>query len=492
MSLERLVLLDLSRRELLRPGGKVLVGASGGPDSCALLAALSALRASGELDATIEAGHLNHLIRGEEADADERFAEEFARGLGVAFFSRRADVPALARERRVSIEEAAREARMGFFLELARERGARRVALAHTSDDQAETVLFRIVRGTGVEGLAGIPWKRELAPGGPLLIRPLLSTSREGVLDYLRGRDLPYRTDSTNLSEEHARNRLRLKVLPLLEREFNPRAKQALARLAELASCTSEFVAAEAERAFSLCALTREEDRVELDLKELAALHPAIEGEVVRMAFRALAGERGELSYHHLSGVRELLTRGTGKWLDLPNDLSANVSYGKLILHVGRRREAGGPSSAAGYCGGLKDWRATLSVPGEARLPDGRSVRAGLVEVGDWKGLLGRKPASAEAVDYDACGRPGALVARGWRAGDVLRPLGSPGRKKLQDVFTDRKIPREERARAVVFESGGRMLCAAGYCVEEEFRLSASTRVALVVDVRPGPVTSPS
>jgi len=213
------------------------------------------------------------------------------------------------------------------------------------------------------------------------------------------------------------------------------------------------------------------EDRVELDLKQLAALHPALEGEVVRMAFRAVAGERGELSYHHLAGVHELLTKGTGKWLDLPGGLSANVSYGKLVLRFGRKEKAGG------------DWSVELRVPGGARLPDGRAVRAEPVELADWKDFLGRKPPAAEAVDYAACGRPGSLVARAWRPGDALRPLGSPGRKKLQDVFTDRKVPREERARAVVFEAGGRILCVAGCCVEHALRLTAGTRVALLMSV---------
>jgi len=208
-----------------------VVAVSGGADSVALLAALRRLAAPATVGNLIVA-HLNHRLRGDESDGDEAFVIDVAKRLGVRCETRRLDVAAAAAARGVGLEEAARDARYEFFLDVARRYGARYVVTAHTLDDQAETVLLRILRGTGLAGLAGIPRVRPLADGSLGLVRPLLAMRRGEVLDYLAALGQEYRTDSSNAEPDYTRNRVRNDLLPQLAREFNPRIVEALTALA--------------------------------------------------------------------------------------------------------------------------------------------------------------------------------------------------------------------------------------------------------------------
>jgi len=250
----------------------VLVAVSGGADSVALLLALAEARAAG--DGRLVVAHFNHHLRGAESDADQQFVEELARSLNLPAIAGHAEGGLQHAAAGEGLESAARSARYDFFTSAAGQFGARYIAIAHTADDQAETVLFNILRGTGLSGLAGIPRTRPLTDGATI-IRPLLDVTRAEVLDYLTANDQPYREDSTNALTEFTRNRIRRELLPVLERDFNAHVRQSLLRLAAIAGQTSDYLNGEAEALFAR-AIRSIHGGVELQCALARKAHPAL------------------------------------------------------------------------------------------------------------------------------------------------------------------------------------------------------------------------
>jgi tRNA(Ile)-lysidine synthase len=250
----------------------VLVAVSGGADSVALLRGLHELRSGGE--GRLILAHFNHKLRGTESDADEAFAIELAGQLGLQCVTGAAASDLAARGSGVGIEGAARQSRYEFLRHAAGQCGARYLATAHTADDQVETVLFNVLRGTGLAGLAGIPNVRKLSDA-TTIVRPLLDVTRGEVLDYLLSLGQAYRDDSTNRLEDYTRNRIRLQLLPSLELDYNPRVRDALLRLSQIAGQADDFLDQQAEAALSVAA-RRIAGGMELDVRRLAHFHPAL------------------------------------------------------------------------------------------------------------------------------------------------------------------------------------------------------------------------
>ncbi len=314
-------------RELTRPfaparGGRVLVAVSGGADSVALLHLLAAL-APGRGWSLVVAS-LDHGLRGDAGAADVAFVAGLAGGLGIPFVAGRADAP---RPRGASPEEAARDARLGFLREAASRHGAAAVALGHTADDQAETVLYRLARGAGRRGLAGM---RRWAPP---FWRPLLGVRRADLRDLLAAAGLPWREDPTNDSDAFARNRIRHEVLPALERAVGPGAVPALARSAALAA-EDEAVLEEAARAASAVAITREDaSGIELERRAVMDLPPAVSRRILRGCCERLAGTTQAVSAAHLAALLSLVRADTpGTRADLPRGLTARRQGRKLVI----------------------------------------------------------------------------------------------------------------------------------------------------------------
>ena len=270
-----------------RPGTRVVAAVSGGVDSVALLLLLRDLHDRGDVVLDC-AAHLNHRIRGEAADGDEAFSRALARELGVAIVTERVDVPALAREQRLSIEVAARNARREFLERVQTSRGADRIATAHTADDQAETVLLRLVRGAGTRGLGGI------APRRDVWIRPCLERSHAELRAELRQRGQSWREDATNDDLSNPRNRMRHELVPLLERHFNPLLREAIGRFAEVARADEQALQQLAGTAADRI-VSAEGGSVSLDAAALTALHEAIARRVVRTAIERMSGSSAAL-----------------------------------------------------------------------------------------------------------------------------------------------------------------------------------------------------
>jgi tRNA(Ile)-lysidine synthase len=438
----------------------VAAAVSGGADSVALLLLLHELAEQGALVLTGLA-HLHHHIRGADADADLTFVEDLARRLGLRAEVGHADVPALARGAGRSVEVAAREARLAFFDAAAASLDADVVALAHSRTDQAETVLMRLVRGAGPRGLAA------MAPRTGRRVRPLLDVGRDELRAWLIARRQPWREDRTNVDTATPRNRLRLDVLPRLV-AINPRVEDALVRAARIHAEDAGFLDDVSASAFARVVEPLERG-LRVDTVELASLPDAVARRVVWRLLETLDPRRAP-GWQGTQAVLDALR--SGGCARLGGRLQMERIGAGVVLRI--RGRAGVPLPAC-----MPDQ--TLHVPGTARDARNRWVL-------DARGPMSLEEAGAldgiqVALDAEALGRH--LTIRGWRDGDRMQPLGLAGHKKLQDLFVDRKVPRDERRLVpVVLDARGRIAWVPGLAVGEAFRVTPCSTAVVVLNLR--------
>lgn len=449
----------------------MLVALSGGPDSVALVHVLRELEAAGELTVCALA-HFNHQLRGADADADEAFCRRMAEALGLPFEAGRADVRALARAQGRSLEDAARVARYGFLEDAATRLGADAIAVGHTRDDQAETFLLRLLRGSGSRGLASI------LPRSGRVIRPLLDVSRAELREYAASHALAFRTDATNEDESIPRNRVRRALLPYLAREFSPGVVGVLARAAAIAREDDDCLQAEAIVLARTIVLSPEGDAggLEVEAAALMALHPALAARVAQQALRAQAGG-AFIGFDHVERFLEFVRDGRpGTMLSLP---------GQRAVHRGGRVRLGPEPARGENAPAVNSFEVLLSIPGEVCLDGpGWAIAAEPLPAIDPGGapLAGR--GRQVAVQHGALDLP--LTVRSRRPGDRFRPLGLGGHgKKLQDFLVDRKIPNELRDFIpLVVDAGGRIVWVVGEAVAEDFRVTAPSAGVLLLKAR--------
>ena len=464
------VLRAIERGRLIPRGGRVLAALSGGPDSVALSALLADAAPVGGF---VLAGllHVNHQLRGGAAEADEGFCRGLAAALDVPLRVERVDVAGLARADGLSIEHAGHRARYAVFERVAGEERADRVATGHTRDDLAETVLLRLIRGAGPGGLAGI------RPRAGRIVRPLLGVTRRELREHLAARGLAYREDDSNRDLRVIRNRVRHRLLPLLEREFSPSIVAALAREAAIARGDADWIDGVAnQRAASV--VTYEEGAVAVDVAAIRAQPLPVARRIARTALERAAG-RGRVGFDHVERLLDLAA-GPGSeaasaagGADFPGS-RAERRGAQLVLRPAASGRPPGPAVGDGF-----EYR--LDVPGEVAVPE-----AGLAIAAE---PAATTPAPLRArgslVAVAAAGLTPPLTVRSWRAGDVFRPLGLGGRKKLQDFFVDRKIARgARRTIPLVADRRGGIVWVVGHAPAEDFRVTGGTAGVLILRSR--------
>jgi tRNA(Ile)-lysidine synthase len=461
----------VARHHLLCAGDRVAVAVSGGADSVALLRVLLELRS--ELGVVLSVAHFHHGIRGAEADADQEFVRELARKFDLEFHLGAGDAPAQARHEKTSLETAARELRLRWFAQLVSQGRADKIATAHTLDDQAETVLMRLVRGTGTRGLAGIfPEHKDR-----YLVRPLLAITRREIEEYLKAIDQPWREDSTNRDLNHTRNRVRHELLPLLERGFNPAIRQTLADVAEVARSEADYWNREVASLLPRLVRPGEPSRsgrstsgaaartAALDLAAFQALPLALR----RQVLHAIAEQMGvALEFSHIKQLGELIDSGTGgKRLVLPGGLMVVRSFRELRFS---------PAKASAS----HDYQYSLSIPGEVAVPElGSVIRARVVT-----GHAGPIPGSRALLDRSCLASE--LVVRNWRAGDRFFPANTKAPKKLKELLEPGRamgrVSLESRKNWPVVESGGQIVWVRGFPVPEALAVSTPDREAVLIE----------
>ncbi len=317
----------IKKYNMLQKGDSVIAGISGGPDSITMLRVLAELKE--EYSLNILVAHLDHKFRGEESSEDRRFCEGLAKGYGIEIISEEIDVPRISREKGISPEEAARFARYDFFKRIAKERGITKIAVGHTRDDQAETVLMRIIRGTGMKGMGGISPVKDMQ--GFKIIRPLIELSRKEVEGFISEAGLKFRIDSSNKKTIFTRNKIRLGLIPYLEKEFNPNIKEVLANMAENLQVEDEFLERYAKRKSK--GMSKVRDRaITIDLKKFKKQPEAIRKRILRAVFEELKGDLRRLTYQHWKEIEGLISeRPVNSIVDLPAGISIVKSKGTLV-----------------------------------------------------------------------------------------------------------------------------------------------------------------
>ncbi len=457
------VVAFISRHHLLTAGDGVVVAVSGGPDSLCLLHILREI--APRFDLRLVVAHLNHALR-PEAGHEEEYVRQTALRWSLPVESRTVDVRALKVARGVSEEVAGRQARYRFFHETAEKYGAEKIALGHHLDDQAETVLLNLFRGSGVDGLAGIlPRSRS---GGLVLIRPLLCLWQAEIEDYCAVKGLQPCRDDSNLKRDYTRNKIRNELIPLLEREYNPRIRRALCSLSHLAADDRRYLRSRAVRALHKISRVTA-GRVEIGTGPLAKLSPALQGRVLRLALELL-GARSGIGRKHIQLLTAMAMKtGRSRRLNLPGELVATSGYGLLVLGKAcmDRRERGRQFN--------------LPVPGRVNLPGQAVITARLAVPGE----LSWPPAPFQAyLDYDLL-PAGELFVGHRQAGDRFYPQGAPGPKKLKDFFIDRKIATGRRNMVPLVRAAGEIIWVAGVRIAHPYRVTSRTRRVLLLEQEP-------
>jgi tRNA(Ile)-lysidine synthase len=443
----------IERFGMVERGDHILVAVSGGMDSVSLLHVLMALRE--RLDIELTVCHLNHSLRGEESLRDEEFARRLASDLGLAFEVRREDVKSIARERKGSLQEVARAVRYAFFEETAQRVGAEKVALGHTNDDNAETVLMRFIKGSSITGLRGIP------PLRGRYIRPLIETERRAVEEFIKDKGIRYVEDSSNRTMNYLRNRIRGELIPFIEERYNPNLRETLNRMASVIARDDDYLTSQAERMRHDVVVERGEGKVILDGVRLAALPDALMLRLFIAEMAQLYEYPVDITSHHLKAMAGIV-RGSAPnaSVNLPGGLRLVREYGRIILTRGCSEE---PIELEGE----------LKIPGTTRIEE--------IAARFETSLLENLPSSRKNDDrrtvyfaYDALTFP--IVIRGFRAGDRLIPLGMKGHKKLKDIFIDLKVPRSQRYRTPLLVSGDDIIWVAGVKQSEIGKVVETTK----------------
>jgi tRNA(Ile)-lysidine synthase len=461
----RQIVTDTLRQRVLLPrGSRVLAAVSGGSDSVALAFILKDLHDRNALELA-GIGHVHHQLRGHEADADENFCRNLAERISVPFFSGRVDVTAAIEAGGGSVESAARRLRYAWLESTATTAGASHIATGHTLDDQAETILMRLLRGASGRGLAGI----RAARGS--VIRPLLDCRRAELREFLASIGERFRDDATNDDVAIARNRVRHELLPVIER-IAPGGLDALARTAALAADDEKYLSAAAIEAAHSVVLTSEGD---LSGDRLSALAPAIARRVVRGAIERAAPERaGDITAAHVDAVRNLASSSEPGHLDLAG--VAVESDGDVVKFSGAKVHGRTGAQVHGFSYQL-DRGGSVAVP-EANLvisagPRDQTGPHGVETDSETKAVRTTLQVSVDAADVKW-----PLTVRNRRPGDRIKPTGGLGRKKVQDLLVDMKMPRAARdAVAVVVDAGGQLVWVVGVTPADLGRARAASLV---------------
>ena len=464
---------EIVGEQLFPPDAGLVMGVSGGADSMCLLCALVTLNEQPHFHLDLHIAHLNHCLRGDDADADAAFVQAAADGYGLPCTIESVDVADVAERTRVSVEEAARNERYRFFERVCRRVGAGYVALGHQADDHVETILQRILRGTGLRGLAGIPLSRPLHSGSPIrVVRPLLGHSRRAILEFNGAHAVPYREDVTNASDDPLRNRLRNTILPMLEGQVNPQVREALLRLAEQARWVNEYVDRTAESAYESLVIERTDQELSLNTQALARKTRIMRAELVRRAIASFELGDQDISFGHLSAVVDLLAgQASGKTLHLPGGMTVSKIYQRLVFAVptDQPRE----TIAA---------EIVVRAPGRTTLPlHGVDLVCEIVALPPTEAAAAIRAVHPreEWLDYDAVHLP--MIVRHRRRGDRFWPLGAPGSKKVSEFLIDAKIDPAERDRLAILCDRLGPVWLIGYRIDERVKLTRQTRHVLKV-----------
>lgn len=447
----------ISRYNMINPGERIIVAVSGGPDSVCLLDILHKLEE--ELDISLVVAHFDHGLRPGEDEAETDFVRELSKSMKLPFETEKSSFSAHAKG---SPEEKAREARYEFLERTLRKHEARKIALGHNLDDQAETIIMRLLRGSGPTGLSGIPPFRD-----GVFIRPLIELRRVDIRNYLSSRNLKHVVDSSNLQAGYLRNKIRLELMPVLEK-YQPRLVERLGHTAEILSDENRYLNFVAKGWLDEESREKQGGSLLIPLSHFLELPSAIRNRVAREAINTVKGNLRRISHEHIRSI-SVLAGGTEPqgMLNLPNGLVVKKRYGTLIFSAAHENRPA-------------HYRYTLREPGRFYLQEiGKTIIIKFMK--RKKGpSLDRSP---WLVCLDAAKVKFPLLIRNFKPGDRFIPLGMAGHKKVKDLFVDLKIPSEVRASTPLLFSGDKLVWVCGFRIDDRFKVTPGTREVLEISL---------
>jgi tRNA(Ile)-lysidine synthetase, N-terminal domain/tRNA(Ile)-lysidine synthetase, C-terminal domain len=455
------VLDTIEKYNMLSPNDIVVVGVSGGPDSISLLHILYHISQS--LPVRIHAAHLNHMLRGQESDEDTEYVKEFCRKMDIPCTVRYVDINELSKKSGVSHEEAGRMARYKLFSDVYREIGATKIALAHNMNDQAETVLMRIMRGTGLDGLCGIKPVRD-----GVYIRPLLETPRSEIEEYCKANNLNPRIDSSNLKPVYARNKVRLELIPYIRENFNSNIETTLSSMSQIICEDNDFLNNYADNIYSNV-VKPVDCGVALDIENIKNYHNSIKKRVVRKAISEVKGNLTGIENKHIELIISIIMSGsTGAAVDLLEGIRAYISYNTLRIEIPRVDEG-------------QSYSYNLNIPGSTCINE---------ICGEIKSDVFEEPGIdyhtgcrfIKYFDYDKINSN--LIVRCRQEGDYIIPLGMKGRKKIKELFIDNKVPKDERGKVPLIASGKEIIWAVGCAINDKYKIDSNTKKVLKMEFK--------
>lgn len=473
---EREVEEFIDKYDMIRDGDTVIVGVSGGADSVCLLFMLCALR--DHLGFRVKVCHVNHGIRGAAADADEEYVRGLCGELRVPCRIFRENVELIARNRKQSTEEAGRTVRMDAFETMCLEDGGTKIATAHHREDNAETVLMNLARGTGLKGLCGI------RPVNGKWIRPLLVLGKKEIEEYLRSREISWCEDATNSEDDYTRNRIRHNIMPLLTEQVNAGAARHMDELSRQAQEVWEYLEQGVKRAWERCVepgyeAGSDQESETLRIKELPFRKEAsaVQKQLLRECIARVRGMEKDIEAVHVMSLLALFDRQTGRSVDLPGGVKAERTYEGVILRKSLRvrdRARGTNDLEQGV---------EIRIPGETRLPGGKGKI--LCRFIEGPNLLEARQIPQKSytkwLDYDIIKY--GLSARTRRSGDYFTVDGEGKRQKLKSYFINEKIPREERKNMLLIADGEHIVWIPGRRMSRAYQVGSTTKKILEIKI---------
>jgi len=473
--LEEKVLQTIKKFDMLSFNDRVLIGISGGPDSITLLNILLSFKKRYNLSFFI--AHLDHMLRGKESDEDVNFVKNLAQKLDLPCEVKSCNLKKIAQKEHLTLEEAARKYRYKFYSETSKKFEANKIALGHNADDQVETVLMRFLRGSGLEGLMGIP------PVRSNIIRPLIECSRAEIEEYCKENKIEYRVDSSNKEVIYFRNKIRLELLPLLSKGYNKNIKDTVLRLGSIISEVSEYLNQETELLFKEIARRESPEMVIIDLEKFTSLPLALKRRIIRKSIEMVKGNLYSVSFKHNNEILKLTEYQLGeKEIYLPDNLMVKKIYNKMMIYKKEISEEQAEEVPT-------HWEYDILIPGETEIKSlGIKVEIKILDSVGIKSslyLTGKKSKGEflEFIDYNKVKLP--LKLRNRRSGDRFYPLKMKGLKKVKDFFIDNKILRSYRDLIpILVDSEDKIIWIMGMRLDDRVKINSDTKKALCVKTK--------
>jgi len=466
----------IEKEGMLSHGDRVGVAVSGGPDSIALLNALIMIAPEYGLELSIL--HLNHGIRGEASDNDETFVRETAQSKGLPLRAKAVSVPAIMKKKKGSLEEISREERYRFFEEILREDSLDKIAIGHNLDDQAETVIIKFLRGSGMEGLRGMLPVRDGS-----YIRPLINVARSEIDSFLEKEGIGFVRDESNESVQFLRNRIRNELIPELKDKYNNSLVDTINRTATILRIEDDFIQRTVDEILFDWGISRDENEVRIEITKLAALHEALRQRIIKELLEDKTSFKKGIGYRHVRAVMDLAEgENVSGVLSLPHNIVIGREYGTIVISrndglrhssglKGRGRQAFEGEKPGGYS-------YQVNIPGRIAVPDAdmgflfEFVESDDIDVGLEKAVF---------IDYNKIVPP--LYIRNLREGDRLQPFGMEGTKKLSDIFIDKKIPKLKREHNPLVADGKSVLWIPEIALSQRVKITDMTEKVVKVEI---------